>query len=138
MNRGFVCGAFDLMHPGHIHMLREAKNLCDNLTVGLHTDPSLERREKNKPIQSVFERYMQLSSLRLASQIIPYDTERDLYNMLATLDLQTRFLGSDYNSEAKEITGWQLCIDRGITTTYIPRLHSWSSSELRNRLQCQE
>jgi glycerol-3-phosphate cytidylyltransferase len=129
---GFTCGAFDLLHPGHLHLLTKAQEECDYLFVGLHTDPSIDRPEKNKPVQTTFERYMQLREVRSIDQIIPYDTETDLFNILATLDIQKRFIGSDYMY--KSFTGKNLCEDRNIEIIYVPRLHSWSSSELRERM----
>jgi len=129
---GFTCGAFDLLHPGHMHLLSRISDECDFVVVGLHTDPSIERPEKNKPVQSTFERYIQLMSLRNVNQVIPYDTEQDLINILATVDIHKRFLGTDYRFT--KITGESICHDRGIELIFIPRLHSWSSSELRGRL----
>ena len=132
MSNGFTCGAFDLLHPGHLHMLRESKAQCELLIVGLHTDPTIDRPEKNKPIQTSFERFLQLAALEYVDYIIPYDTENDLVNLLATLDIQKRFLGSDY--EHRAFTGREICDERGIEVVYIPRKHNWSSSELRSRL----
>jgi len=129
---GFTCGAFDLLHPGHLHLLDVASSQCDQLIVGLHTDPTIDRLEKNKPIQTVLERYMQLNALAAVDNIIPYDTELDLYNLLATLSIQKRFVGTDY--QLRTFTGKDLCEDRGIEIIYVPRLHNWSSSELRSRL----
>ena len=130
---GFTCGAFDLLHPGHLHLLMEASEQCEHLCVGLHTDPTIDRSEKNKPVQTAFERYMQLASLKYVNCIIPYDTERDLVNMMATLNIQARFIGSDY--DGKKITGEDICGQRGIDILYIPRLHDFSSTGLRERLR---
>ena len=131
---GFTCGAFDLLHPGHVHFIHEARKRCDFLIVGLHTDPTIDRPEsKNKPIQSVFERYLQLDGLSCVDLIVPYDTERDLVNMMATLNIQARFVGSDY--DGKRITGEDICGQRGIDILYIPRLHDFSSTSLRERLK---
>ena len=131
---GFTCGAFDLLHPGHVHFIHEARKQCDFLIVGLHTDPTIDRPDsKNKPIQSVFERYLQLDGLSCVDLIVPYDTERDLTNMMATLDIQVRFVGSDY--DGKRITGEDICNQRGIDILYIPRLHDFSSTSLRERLK---
>lgn len=131
---GFVCGAFDLLHPGHLHLLEKAASMCDALVVGLHVDPTINRPDtKNKPAQSTFERYYQIASLHLVEAIIPYDTEKDLENMLAVYPISKRFLGSDY--QGKDFTAKKLCEDRGIEMVYIPRLHSWSSSELRSRVR---
>jgi len=131
---GFTCGAFDLLHPGHVHFIHEARKKCDFLIVGLHTDPTIDRQgSKNKPVQSVFERYLQLDGLSCVDLIVPYDTERDLVNMMATLDIQVRFVGTDYNG--KKITGEDICSQRGIEVSYIPRLHDFSSTSLRERLR---
>lgn len=129
---GFTCGAFDLLHPGHMHLLSRCAIECDYVIVGLHTDPSIERPEKNKPIQTTLERYAQLKSLKYVNEVIPYDTEQDLINIIATVNIHKRFLGSDYNYSS--ITGENICHERGIEMIFIPRLHSWSSSELRRRL----
>jgi glycerol-3-phosphate cytidylyltransferase len=131
---GFTCGAFDLLHPGHVHFIHEARKRCNFLIVGLHTDPTIDRPgSKNKPIQSVFERYLQLDGLSCVDLIVPYDTERDLVNMMATLDIQVRFVGTDY--DGKKITGEDICGQRGIEISYIPRLHDFSSTSLRERLR---
>ena len=131
---GFTCGAFDLLHPGHVHFIHEARKKCDYLIVGLQTDPTIDRPgSKNKPIQSVFERYLQLDGLSCVDLIVPYDTERDLVNMMATLDIQVRFVGTDY--ERKRITGEDICGQRGIDILYIPRLHDFSSTSFRERLK---
>jgi glycerol-3-phosphate cytidylyltransferase len=131
--RGFTCGAFDLLHPGHVHLLTKSSQQCDELFVGLHTDPTIDRpRFKNKPIQTTFERFVQLNALSFIKKIIPYDTEKDLLNMLSTLYINKRFLGFDYNSSA--ITGYSVCKERNIEIVYISRMHTWSSSELRKRI----
>lgn len=132
MNIGFICGAFDLLHPGHILHIQTVRKQCDYLKVGLHTNPQLERPEKHAPIQTVFERLVQLRAVQGVDEIIPYDTERDLCNILATEDIQTRFLGSEYRYAC--ITGVAICAQRGIKIIYIPRLHDFSSTELRKRL----
>jgi glycerol-3-phosphate cytidylyltransferase len=129
---GFTCGAFDLLHPGHLHLLTTAANRCDRLFVGLHTDPTNGRPLKQKSIQTTYERYFQLCSLSCIYAVIPYDTEQDLENIVAVSNMDKRFLGDDY--EGKDFTGKQLCEDRGIELIYIPRKHSWSSSELKQRL----
>lgn len=129
---GFTCGAFDLLHPGHLHLLAECATQCNHLIVGLHTDPKIDRDSKNRPVQTTFERWFQLAAISHVGTIIPYDTEQDLKRMLATLPINIRFLGSDY--EDKYITGRLECEKRNIEIRYIPRLHDWSSSELRMRL----
>lgn len=136
MTIGFTCGAFDLLHAGHIHLLEEAAKQCDYLKVGLHSNPKLDRPVKNAPIQSMYERWLQLHALRVVHEIIPYDTEDDLTNLLATQDMQRRFLGSEY--EGMSITGEQICRTRNIQLIYIPRLHTYSSSTLRQRVWARE
>lgn len=133
MTSGFVCGAWDLLHPGHCVLLSECARQCDRLFVGLHTDPSIERPSKNRPIQTTYERYMQLAYHKSVFHVLPYDTEKDLENILSTLDLQMRFLGSDYRNA--KITGEDICNHRGIEIRYIDRLHGWSSNELRSRIE---
>lgn len=142
MTTGFTCGAWDLLHSGHLHFLQESIKLCDTLLVGLHTNPQTDRSSKNKPIQSTFERWYQLYQLNnlyssngtYKLRIIPYDTEADLENMLAMLPIHIRFLGSDY-IHSTSVTGWDICKKRAIEIRYIPRLHNYSSSELRNRIE---
>lgn len=139
MLRGFTCGAFDLLHPGHLHLFETAKRRCEYLVVGLHTDPSLERPViKNRPIQTTFERWAQLSAVKYVDEVIPYDTEADLCNLFATLDIQIRFLGSDYLSSEDlplDVTGQAVCAQRQITIIHIPRLHTFSSTDIRSRIQ---
>lgn len=132
MITGITFGAFDLLHAGHVAMLEEAKRKCDFLIVGLHVDPTFERPDtKNKPIQSVYERWKQLNAMRAVDEIIPYETEQDIVNMLATLGLEKRFIGSDYVD--RPITGQEVCEARGIEIVFIHRVHNYSSSELRTR-----
>lgn len=132
MTVGFTAGAFDLLHAGHVHFLSQCKQHCDFLIVGLHTDPSTDRKKKNKPIQSVYERYIQLSGLSYVDKIIPYDTEHDLINMIACEKMDLRFMGSDYIGAL--YTGHDLCKKIGISVVFIQRLHDFSSTELRNRM----
>jgi glycerol-3-phosphate cytidylyltransferase len=129
---GFTCGAFDLFHAGHNIFLRDAKRHCDHLIVGLHTDPTIDRPEKNKPIQTIYERYVQLKNCSWVDDIIPYDTEADLLNLLATNTINVRFLGSDYVD--KTFTGDKLCEALNIRIIYLLRYHTFSSSELRSRI----
>lgn len=130
---GFTCSAFDLFHAGHVAMLAECKQHCDYLIVGLQTDPSLYRQEKNKPLQSMYERYTQLRGCIYVDQIIPYDSEQDLENLLAIEPINIRFVGEEYKDT--KITGELICIARNIKIHYNTRLHSYSSSELRRRLK---
>ena len=132
MNTGITFSSFDLFHSGHVAMLKEAKANCDFLIVGLQTDPTIDRPEKNKPIQSVFERYVQLEGCKYIDQIIPYATEQDIIDILLTYQITTRFIGEEYRS--KEYTGKELCVDKGIEIYYNKRQHSFSTSELRKRI----
>lgn len=132
MITGFTCGAFDFLHPGHLYMLKECKNHCDYLIVGLHTNPNLDRKEKNVPLQSSYERYVQLRECKHVDAIIPYDYERDLINILATEEIDIRFVGEEYKD--LDITGIDICRERNIEIFYNKRLHNMSSSELRKRI----
>jgi glycerol-3-phosphate cytidylyltransferase len=129
---GFTCSTFDLLHAGHILMLAECKTICDYLIVAVQSDPTIDRPDtKNKPVQSVVERYVQLSAVKFIDQIIVYDTERDLEDLLMFLPISVRIIGEEYKD--KEFTGKQICEDRGIKIWYNSRNHRFSSSELRNR-----
>jgi glycerol-3-phosphate cytidylyltransferase len=130
---GFTCSAFDLFHAGHVAMLAECKQHCDYLIVGLQVDPSKDRPEKNKPVQSVYERYIQLRGCKYIDEIIPYETEQDLKNLLAIEKINVRFVGEEY--QAKHLTGEDICEERGIKVHYNTRMHNYSSSELRRRLK---
>ncbi len=123
---GFTCGAFDLLHAGHVVMLEEAKSYCDHLIVGLQTDPTIDREEKNKPVQSVYERYVQLNAVRYVDEIIPYDTEQSLIDLLQSQQIDVRFVGEEYRNIF--LTGRDL-----VELHYTSRLHSFSSSSLRER-----
>lgn len=129
---GFTCSAFDLCHAGHISMLEEAKNQCDYLIVGLQTDPSLDRPNKNTPVQSIVERFVQLSAVKYIDEIIPYNTEKDLEDLLLMLPIDVRILGDEYKD--KEFTGKSICIKRGINLYFNQREHSFSTSDLRKRV----
>ena len=126
---GFTCGAFDLLHAGHIVMLEEAKNKCDFLIVGLQTDPTIDRKEKNKPIQSIYERFIQLSAVKYVDKIIPYDSEQSLLDLLQSQNIDIRVIGEDYRD--KKFTGCELPIE----VQYTNRQHSFSSSSLRERIR---
>jgi glycerol-3-phosphate cytidylyltransferase len=128
---GFTSTAGDLLHAGHIAMLAEAKSKCDFLIVGILTDPTIDRPTiKNKPIQSVFERWMQLQAVSYVDYVIPFETERDLEDMLYVLMPTIRFVGEEY--KGTEHTGHDI---QGIQIYYNERKHSFSSSELRERLK---
>ena len=130
---GFTCSTFDLLHAGHILMLAECKQVCDYLIVGLQTDPTIDRPEtKNKPVQSVVERYVQLSAVKFVDEIIVYETEKDLEDLLMFLPITIRICGEEYRD--KPLTGLDICNDRGIKTYYNSRSHKFSSTELRTRV----
>lgn len=126
---GFTCSAFDMLHAGHISMLQEAKSICDHLIVGLQTDPTIDRPSKNKPVQSLLERQIQLSAVKYVDQVIVYETENDLLDLLFALPIDVRIIGQEYENEM--FTG---CDMVGMSFYYNKRLHDWSSSELRERL----
>tara|TARA_B100000035_G_scaffold78327_1_gene65438 strand:- start:6055 stop:6468 length:414 start_codon:yes stop_codon:yes gene_type:complete len=129
---GITFSTFDLFHTGHVAMLKEASQHCDHMIVGLQSDPSIDRPEKNKPIQSVFERYVQLAGCRYVNEVIPYETEKDLEDILLTYNIDKRFIGEEYKT--KDFTGKQICVDKGIEIYYNKRQHSFSSSNLRQRI----
>lgn len=125
---GITFSAFDLLHAGHCVMLSECKEHCDFLIVGLQTDPTIDRPEKNSPVQSVFERWMQLQSNKDIDLVIPYETERDLVDLLYIVRPDVRFLGAEYTGT--EFTGHEL----EIGLYFNMRNHSFSSSDLRERV----
>ena len=129
---GFTCSAFDLFHAGHVKMLEEARTVCDYLIVGLQTDPTIDRPEKNKPIQSVTQRYIQLDACQWVDQVIPYETEGDLLDLMQLLDFDVRIIGEEYRDIY--FTGRQYCLDNYIEVFYNKRHHKFSSSELRKKL----
>jgi glycerol-3-phosphate cytidylyltransferase len=130
---GITFSTFDLLHAGHIAMLAEAKNHCDYLIAGLQTDPTIDRPDsKNPPVQSIVERQIQLSATRFVDEIVVYQTEKDLEDILLTLPIDVRILGVEY--EDKDFTGRKICIERGIELVFNKRDHSFSSSSLRKRV----
>jgi glycerol-3-phosphate cytidylyltransferase len=129
MTIGFTCGAFDLLHAGHVVMLKQAKENCDHLIVGLQTDPSIDRQEKNQPVQSVYERFVQLNAVKYVDEVIPYDTEQSLLDLLESTPIDVRFVGEDYKD--KHFTGEEL----PIKVFYTNRKHSFSTSSLRDRIK---
>ena len=128
---GFTCGTFDLFHAGHVSMLREVKQKCDHLIVGIQTDPTIDRPEKNKPVQSVIERQIQVSACRYVDEIIVYTTEEDLLTILKTIPIKFRFVGAEYEDRA-DFTGKKLT--NGPIIIYNKRDHAFSSSSLRQRV----
>jgi len=131
---GITFSTFDLgPHAGHISMLSEAKNHCDYLIAGLQTDPTIDRPEtKNHPVQSIVERQIQLAACRYVDEVVVYQTEQDLIDLLLILPLDVRVLGVEYKD--KEFSGRMECIRRGIELVYNGRDHSFSSSGLRRRV----
>jgi len=133
MKIGFNCSSFDLFHAGHVTMLKMEKDLCDWLIVALQVDPTIDRPGiKNKPTQSVYERYVQIQGCRYVDEILVYETEEDLLNMIKTQKIHIRFLSEEYKD--RDFTGKQYCIDDGIEIHYHKRQHKYSSTELRNRV----
>ncbi len=129
MKIGITFSAFDLLHAGHIKMLEEAKRQCDYLIVGLQTDPTIDRPEKNKPTQTVVERYIQLKGCKFVDEIVPYATEQDLEDILRSFKIDIRILGDEYKD--KNFTGRQYCEEKGILFYFNRRDHRFSSSSLR-------
>ena len=129
---GITFSQFDMLHAGHIAMLSEAKNHCDYLIAGLQNNAKWDRPEKNEPIQSIVERQIQLSATRFVDEIVVYNTEKDLEDILLTLPVDVRILGVEYKD--KEFTGRNICNTRGIEIVYNGRDHSFSSSSLRKRV----
>ena len=125
---GFTCSCFDLFHAGHVMMLKEAKDHCDYLIVGLQTDPTIDRSFKNKPIQSVFERYVQLEACKYVDEIIPYATEKELKDILTSYKIDVRIIGEEYRD--KQFTGHNLDME----VYFNSRQHSFSTTELRQRV----
>jgi len=129
MKKGITFGAFDLFHAGHVMMLEEAKTVCDYLIVCIQSDPSLDRKEKNKPVQSIVEREIQVSGCRYTNEVIIYDTEAELLEILNTVDWDVRILGEEYKN--KDFTGREQTLNK---CHFNKRPHNFSSSELRKRV----
>ena len=130
---GIVFSSFDLFHAGHVAMLAEAKNHCDYLIAALQTDPTIDRPDsKNPPIQSIVERQIQVSTNRNVDEVVVYQTEKDLEDLLLILPVDVRILGIEYKD--KDYTGREICLKRGIEIVYNGRDHSFSSSSLRKRV----
>ena len=132
MKVGFTASAFDLLHEGHISMLREAKSVCEHLICGLQIDPSLERLGKNQPIQGITERYIQLSAVKYVDEIVPYAYEKELLDILDTYPIDIRIIGEEYRAE--QFTGKDECQLKGIEIYYNKRDHGFSTSELRRKI----
>lgn len=128
MKRGITASCFDLLHAGHILMLKEAKSVCDYLIVALQVDPTIDRPEKNKPIQSYYERWVQLSAVKYVDEIIPYSTEEELMTILQNYNIDIRILGEEYTT--KPFTGNNIEMEYHFNK----RTHRYSTTELRNRI----
>lgn len=136
MKTGIVTSTFDLLHAGHIMMIREAKEECNYLIAALQVDPSIDRPEKNKPVQTIVERYVQLSAVKYVDEIICYQTEKDLEDILEMFRLDIRILGDEYKN--KDFTGRDICKRLGIELYFNKRDHRFSSSDLRKRVSAKE
>jgi glycerol-3-phosphate cytidylyltransferase len=132
MKVGFTASAFDLLHAGHVQMLRDAKEQCDFLICGLQIDPTLDRTDKNVPVQNIVERYTQLKAISYVDEIIPYLTESDLCDILSMYHIDVRILGVEYKE--KDFTGKDICRKRGIDLYFNKRDHRFSTSDLRRRV----
>jgi glycerol-3-phosphate cytidylyltransferase len=130
---GITFSSFDLLHAGHVMMLKEAKKQCDYLMVGLQLDPSLERIKKNTPSQSIIERYIQLKGSKYVDEIIPYVLEQDVKDILRSFKIDVRIIGEEYKTI--NFTGKEYCLKKGIEIYYNSRNHRFSSSEIKTRLK---
>lgn len=129
---GITCSTFDLLHAGHIIMLEECKKHCDYLICALQVDPTTDRPEKNTPVQSLVERYIQLDAVKYVDKIIPYSTEEELDTIFSSLDLDVRIIGEEYKE--KEFTAKRICQKRGIRIVYNKREHEFSTTNLRKKI----
>lgn len=133
MKVGITFGAFDLCHAGHVLMFAECKRHCDYLIVGMQIDPSQERDTKNTPVQSVYERFVQLNAIKYIDEVIPYQYEDELITILLSKDINIRFVGDDY--VGRDFTGKDDCVDKNIEIYYNKRDHGFSTTELRKRIE---
>ena len=132
MKIGFTASTFDLLHAGHITMLREAKSVCDHLICGLQIDPTIDRIAKNRPVQTIVERYSQLAAVKYVDEIVPYSTELDLLDLLQMYPINIRIIGDEY--KLLDFTGKEECRQLGIEVYYNKRNHRFSTSGLRERV----
>ena len=130
--RGWTCGAFDLLHAGHIELFKDCKSKCDHLIVGLQSDPTLDRPEKNRPIQTLEERLVMLQAVKYIDEIVIYHTENDLYTILKAMKPHIRINGADWKE--KKFTGYDL----DMQYYFHKRNHSWSTTDLRGRIYEEE
>ena len=133
---GITASTFDLLHAGHISMLREAKEQCDYLICALQLDPSVDRDEKNPPVQSLVERWTQLQAVKYVDEIVPYQFEPDLEDILKMFSIDKRIIGAEYKNKA--FTGSSTCAERGIEIYYNKRDHRFSTTDLRTRVHNEE
>lgn len=133
MKVGITCSCFDLFHAGHVKMLQEAKESCDYLIVALQTDPTIDRPNKRKPIQSLVERYIQVKGCKYVDEIVPYQTENELEEIFSSFKIDIRIIGDDYRG--REFTAKDICASRGIDIYYNKRDHNFSSTELKDRIK---
>lgn len=136
MKVGITFSTFDLLHAGHVAMLREAKTVCDYLICGLQVDPSLDRPEKNKPVQTLVERYVQLSGVKYVDEIVCYQSEADVVDILEMFNIDVKIMGAEYRD--KDFTGKDVCKRKGIQLYFNNRAHRFSSSDLRKRVALHE
>ena len=136
MKVGITFSTFDLFHAGHVKMLEEARSVCEYLIVGLQLDPSIDRANKNKPTQSIIERYVQLRGCKYIDEIVPYVTEQDLIDILSSFKIDVRIIGEEYLS--KDFTGKDYCLKKGIEIYYNKRDHRFSSTNLRKQVKFAE
>lgn len=136
MKVGITFSTFDLFHAGHVKMLEEAKSKCEYLIIGLQLDPSIDRPEKNKPTQSIVERYVQVRSCKYIDEVVPYVTEQDLIDILSSFKIDIRIIGEEYKN--KDFTGKNYCLKKGIEIYYNKRQHRFSSSALRKQVSNEE
>lgn len=129
---GLTCSTFDLFHSGHVIMLEEAKRQCDYLIAAIQVDPTIDRKSKNKPVQSIIERQIQVSSCKHVDEIIVYSTEKELEDIFMALPIDVRILGEEYKDT--DYTGKDICMKRGIELYFNKRDHFFSSSDLRQRV----
>jgi glycerol-3-phosphate cytidylyltransferase len=134
---GITFSTFDLLHAGHVAMLREAKSQCDYLICGIQSDPTIDRpKEKNKPVQTMVERYVQLSALTYVDEIIPYQTEQDVEDILEMFDINVKIMGEEYRDQ--DFTGRDICKRKGIELYFNSRTHRFSTTDLRKRVSDQK
>ncbi len=136
MKIGITFSAFDLLHAGHVKMLEDAKSQCDYLIAALQTDPTIDRPEKNRPTQSVVERYIQLKGCVHVDEIVPYATEQDLEDILRSFKIDVRIIGDEYKEQ--DFTGRSYCEEKGIALHFNTRDHRFSSSGLRKEVADKE